>query len=642
MRRTNQMVALCSLIAALWLSSLHVTVTIASEKGLPWLRLTTAIGAFIPLSLWLVKEAITSSATGPSQGWRHRGWLWLGASLGLAIICFTDLFIPSYSTDDKRVYGIGYYVYIGGLISLYLTLCIRAFTRIRSLTGLPRLELQVWLLGGSGASLCVLLLMLARTLFKMPINLQGIVVLVFFGWTSIAITTHRIFDARHLLLTAAQKTLLWLFVVAGAYAFSEVAGRYLPSTIVFGLTIAVVLSFAGWLGGRLDQWLLRYPNAIQARTAAFQAAQSEINTDSLRKRFHSILNGWGQSDHAILLIEDEDKFCDNGISVQADDLFLAALEEVIWATPERLVRERETPARLRLASFLREHDLGAVVMERSSALTLVVGVGLRPSRRPFTYPEIVQLRELASIFESALSRTQLLAKAQRAEQLATVGLLGAGVAHEIRNPLVSIKTFAQLLPKHYDDPNFRERFSRLIGEEVARIDRLTEQLLDLAAPRAFQRSTVALHELVRASIDLVSARVSSRNVQIRTELTAAPDTVFSDANGLKQVILNLCFNAVQAQEEISPELPVVVCIATRRAGKFVELSVADDGPGIPDNSRAHLFDPFHSSKSNGFGLGLTVCSDILASLDSTIALDPYEADRGAVFRITLPCPPPSS
>jgi signal transduction histidine kinase len=216
------------------------------------------------------------------------------------------------------------------------------------------------------------------------------------------------------------------------------------------------------------------------------------------------------------------------------------------------------------------------------------------------------------------------------------------VAHEIRNPLVSIKAFAQLLPKHHHDPVFRERFSRVIVDEVGRIDRLTEQLLDLAAPHTYVKTPVALNTLIRTSLELVAARVSSRNMRLRTELVANPDLVFSDANGLKQVILNLCFNAVQAQETKPSESQIDVRLQTFNRGKNIELVVSDNGPGIQDDSRNHLFEPFHSTKSNGFGLGLTVCSEILSSLDSSISLDPYEPGKGAVFRVSLPCPPRSS
>ena len=104
-------------------------------------------------------------------------------------------------------------------------------------------------------------------------------------------------------------------------------------------------------------------------------------------------------------------------------------------------------------------------------------VGLLPIHK------VTQLMELTSIFEGAFERAQMSMKVQHTEQLATVGLLGASLAHEIRNPLVTIKTFVQLLPSRHQDVGFRDKFFKLMGDEVARIDRLTEQLLDLASPK---------------------------------------------------------------------------------------------------------------------------------------------------------------
>ena len=641
-RPTNRGVAFSSLTVAAWLFCLHVTLTIENEQGLPWLRLTTSVGVFIPYSLWLVKEAISMAGSKRKENLFMRGWGWLAASVFLAAIPYTDFFVPPESTSEQRIYGAGYYVYIAGFFFLCGLLLQRSYVRLRQLSGLPKLELQVWLLGGTGACLTVIFLMGLRTILQVPLNFQAAIVLIFFAWTAIAITTHRIFDARNILTIAAQRVLLLAIVTAAAWGFSELLAMVVAPWLVFVFTVAAMLWFSGWLNAKLDVWLLRYPKAVQARSAAFHAAHTEIRTEELRSSFRKVLNGWGQSDRSVLMIEDGEHIEGDDIELPIDGDLVSALEEIGWATPERLDRERETKERRKLGDFLREHELGAIAYEKGLTLRLVVGVGVRPSRRPFTYPEITQLRELASIFESSLSRTQLLAKAQRAEQLATVGLLGAGVAHEIRNPLVSIKTFAQLLPKHYDDPDFRVRFSRLIGEEVARIDRLTEQLLDLAAPRSYQPETVALHEVVQSSLDLVAARVSTRNVTMNTKFNAQPDAVWSDSRGLKQVVLNLCFNAVQAQENNAQNNPVELKLETRNINDRVELAVMDNGPGIPEEDRVRLFEPFHSTKSNGFGLGLTVCGEILSSLDSSIALDPYESGRGATFRISLPCPPHSS
>jgi signal transduction histidine kinase len=232
-------------------------------------------------------------------------------------------------------------------------------------------------------------------------------------------------------------------------------------------------------------------------------------------------------------------------------------------------------------------------------------------------------------------------KVQHAEQLATVGLLGASVAHEIRNPLVSIKTFVQLLPTHHQDPRFREKFFKLIGDEVTRIDQLTEQLLDLASPRTYAAAQLELHPVLRSSLELVAAKAAHRQVRLITELHADPDRAYTDASAAKQVMLNLCFNAIQAVEAQPPDARWIK-LATRNVGTGIEMAVSDSGPGIAPEIRPKLFQPFQTTKSSGFGLGLAICSDILANLNASISVDPTEPGRGATFRVVFPCQPSSS
>ena len=112
--------------------------------------------------------------------------------------------------------------------------------------------------------------------------------------------------------------------------------------------------------------------------------------------------------------------------------------------------------------------------------------------------------------------------------------------------------------------------------------------------------------------------------------------MFTDASAVKQVLLNLCFNAIQAVEKHAGDKWVKV--ATRNLDAGLELMVADSGPGISEEIRPRLFQPFQSTKSSGFGLGLAICRDILAGLDATITVDPTVADCGASFRVVFPCP----
>jgi signal transduction histidine kinase len=289
---------------------------------------------------------------------------------------------------------------------------------------------------------------------------------------------------------------------------------------------------------------------------------------------------------------------------------------------------------------LTEHQFAAIVTNAGPTISFAIGFGPPRTQKPFTHPEITQLLDVVGTIETSLSRARYLKQTQQSEQLATVGLLGASIAHEIRNPLVSIKTFVQLLPDHYQEAVFRDKFFRLIGDEVGRIDRLTEQLLDLSAPRALVARTVEVHAVLRSCVDLVAAKAGDKGVRLISNFQASPDVVHTDPDALKQVILNLSFNAIQSLEQTAGER--WIRIETAKLDDSLEVAVIDSGPGISQEVWSRLFQPFQTTKSSGFGLGLAICKDILSSLHASITADPPVTGCGATFRIILPCPPPIS
>ncbi len=637
-RPINRFFFSASLHVALWLGCLFQAVT-DQEHGLFWLRMTSAVGALIILQLWLVKETITGAGEAlTGRLWRSR-W-WTVPTVLIAAICFTDWFIPgstTHSVAEKQVYGVGYFVFIVGLVVLYGLLTRETVNQMRAQKGVARLELQVLMLGGTATASAVVLLMAMRALLALPflIRLQPLVILAFYTATVIAITTHRIFDARQIIKVGLQKLTLITMVAAMAYVADLLFQMILPEPFAFVATTALALWFAALLNGWLNRVFQFYPQDSAVRQAAYAVARREVKVESLEQAFLTVLKGWGQTDNGIVISGGAGALRGGGVELPEGCSVLRTLRQIRWATPERLAREKPTPDRLELARFLTDHGLGVVVIGEGPTLTVVVGVGVSASRQPFTYPQVTQLMELASIIENALERAHFSVKAQRAEQLATVGLLGASLAHEIRNPLVSIKAFVQLLPHHYQDPAFREKFFRLIGDEVMRIDQLTEQLLDLASPRVYSAQMIELHPVLRSSLELVAAKAVDKRIPFLTDFQAAPDRVFTDASAAKQVLLNLCFNAIQAVEAHNGERWVKV--STRNVPNGVEVQLEDSGPGIAPEIRPRLFQPFQSTKSSGFGLGLAICSDILAGLDATISVDPTEPGRGAVFRIVFPC-----
>lgn len=638
-RSVNRAVFLCSQIVAAWLAFTHL-MGVGSGDRLFWLRAVFSSGGLVPLSLWLVKEAIVSAGVPKTKSWLLRNAWWFVAGFLFCALPFTEAFIPARSTDEERLRGWAYRLYYPGIVSMYVWLFIDSLRGLRGLTGVRRQELQLWLCGGCGVAVTVYLLIGLNALTGDAIyrSLKPIAVLIFYLGTAYVITTHRIFDARQILLVGTEKLMLALLVGAAAYVLDKTLEMILPPTMALIATALIVVWLARQFGGWLDRKFQFLPEGLAARQAAFSTAQRETRVENLEKSFTSLLKGWAQTEHALVISGSRDQLAGGGIILAGNGPVVTGMKQLRWATPERLLRERASPERAAVAEFLNQQNLSALVVEEGSALTVLVGIGPGAARRPFTYPQITQLVELASIIQGALERAHFSAKVQHTEQLATVGLLGASLAHEIRNPLVSIKTFVQLLPTHHHDPKFRDKFFRLIGDEVGRIDQLTEQLLDMASPRTYAATMIELHPLLQSSLDLVSAKAAHKNVQLFTEFTAQPDRAYTDASAAKQVMLNLCFNAIQAVEAHGSDTRWVK-VATRNTERGLEMVVADNGPGIAEEIRPKLFQPFQTTKSTGFGLGLAICSDILANLNASISVDPPAPGCGATFRVTFPCRP---
>jgi signal transduction histidine kinase len=597
--------------------------------------------------LWMVKESILGTFHLRSRDWQKRNVLWFLSSLFLTVVPFTEFFIPSTSTHTMRQYGIGYYMYNGSIAALYAKLLFDSLRVIKRLSGASKIELQLWLLGGTVIAVLIYLFIWLWGLTFDPIyrTLQPIAVLVFYAGTAFSITSNRLFDARQILLVGAEKIALIGASALISFFVTSFFVTILSTNTTLVITTAVVVLFSGKASAWLDRKFQFVSHAGTARREAFATAQRERRAEALESSFIQLLKGWGQTENAVIISGSaapvsvsKSPFSGGGVELDADSVEIETLRALRWATPERLSRERASPERAALAQFLNRHGLGVLLIEEGASMAIIIGVGIAASRRPYTYPEVTQLMELGSIIQGALERAHFSAKAQHAEQLATVGVLGASVAHEIRNPLVSIKTFVQLLPTHYQDPLFRDKFFKLIGDEVARIDQLTEQLLDLSSPRAYSAQPIELHALLNAGLDLVSAKAAHRQVQLITDFNAQPDRAFTDASAAKQVILNLCFNAIQAVEAHCGDERWIK-ISTRNIERGIEMAVADSGPGISPDIFPRLFQPFQTTKSSGFGLGLATCSDILSHLHATIKVDPPEPGRGAIFRVTFPCQP---
>ena len=387
-RAINRSVSTFSLHIVVWLLFLHFAINShpGSIEGLLCVRAMCALSALLPAHTWVVKECLAGTSGFFVRGRfvRFCGWVIIG--LLFAGLCFTQAFIPAHSTSTHRIYGWGYYAYIVGLLGLYGFLfqdVVRAFRRAE---GGSRIGLQMWLGGVCATAFTILALMAigALTHDSSYIRFQPLAAIVLFLGTAVAITTHRVFDARQIMVLVFDRSALVIAVALVAVTSESVLSKVVPRPIDLLATTAFALLFASWLNERLDRLFRLYPQAVAARKAAYDVSRRETRADRLVFAFGSILKGWSQSDHAVLEFWGNAALPSSAPGMARSDLIVAALKELKWATPERLARERSSVDRDDLADFLRRENLGLIVLAEGPSITVLAGIGIPPSRRSFT------------------------------------------------------------------------------------------------------------------------------------------------------------------------------------------------------------------------------------------------------------------
>jgi signal transduction histidine kinase len=217
---------------------------------------------------------------------------------------------------------------------------------------------------------------------------------------------------------------------------------------------------------------------------------------------------------------------------------------------------------------------------------------------------------------------------RRSERLASLGKLLAGVAHEVRNPLAAIRSTVQLWQRLPE----QSRTPESIDAVVRAVDRLNEtvsQLLYFSRADATQCEPVDVNRLLRETLELFAAQAAQQHVALHTDLSDDVGSILASPGALAQVFANLTTNALQSMPT-GGEL----WVTTRQSDRHAVIEFADNGPGISAEVRAHLFEPFFTTRPAGTGLGLALCREIVVQHEGTIEC--LESERGARFRIELP------
>jgi len=223
----------------------------------------------------------------------------------------------------------------------------------------------------------------------------------------------------------------------------------------------------------------------------------------------------------------------------------------------------------------------------------------------------------------------------RNQRLATVGRLAAGVAHEIRNPLSSIKGFATYFRERYRDNEQDARTASILIQEVDRLNRVVGQLLEFSRPVVIQPRPVRLDRQIADIAKLVETQARAKDVAIVTENRIDTPAVMLDADRLHQVLLNLFLNGIEAMDRGGT---LTVRAEEAADGRRVEIRVTDTGGGITPGDLPHIFEPYYTTKPGGTGLGLAIAHNIAEAMGGEIGVQSAPG-AGSTFTLRIPVSP---
>lgn len=263
------------------------------------------------------------------------------------------------------------------------------------------------------------------------------------------------------------------------------------------------------------------------------------------------------------------------------------------------------------------------------SFTLMQLRGFAPEKAEIVL-EILLLNIIAVILGTLRDRERIQHnRAQKAESLAAIGKAVSAVAHDMKTPLMAIGGFSRQLLKKLgeSDPN-REKLA-IIWQEAQRLENMVKDMLDFARPLDLQLAREDVNKLIRESLTIVQGAAQKRGVKVETQLSPDIPQVDFDAMRMKQVVINLVLNAIEA----SPEGESVM-VHTYREGVNTIIDIIDHGRGIPDDQKENIFTPFFTTKKEGVGLGLAIVKNIVAAHNGQVEYF-NNPNNGVTFRVIL-------
>jgi len=556
-------------------------------------------------------------------------------------------------------------VYLTGYLVAGLMFLIKTYKKA---IGIERLQVKYCLLGMFFTSI----LGLVNNLF---LPMAGIseynwlgppFTMVMLGFTAYSIVRHRLMDINIVLKKGTTYVLLILLlfvpaaflIILGQWAFYKQID-YLFLVYVFVILFLVAIFFYRIKPGTekaVEQILFKDKYDYRETLGKFSKAMvSILDLHSLSKRaIETITQTMGVEKASLFLLNEEkggyDLYESKNIKIPAAPLlpkgdplphYLEKSGEIIIR--EELVKGANIPE---LDSVV--HQMSSLEAEVSIPLVLkdqiigIINLSYKFNRDIYSYEDIELLSTLANQMAIAIENARLYEDVKksksyirRADRLASLGTLTAGLAHEIRNPLVAIKTFTQLLPERLNDEEFLNHFTNIASNEVDRISLLINELLNFARPYEPKLEFENINTVLDGIVLLVSTETKRKQINVIKSYSADLPPAQIDREQIKQVFLNILLNAIESTPEDGS-----IAVKTRSFVKpggetYIQIEFTDTGCGIPSEKLEEIFNPFFTTKSGGSGLGLSISHQIVEDHKGYIHVE-SELAKGSSFFINLP------
>jgi two-component system NtrC family sensor kinase len=662
---SSQVFCFLASMLVLWNLNFFVLYSVSDREVALGLTRIFRVGAlFVPPA---VLHLVTILRDRRSTVWRLLLIASYSCACGLAVANAFDLFVYELQTFSWGYYSVGTRLY--DVFSIFVPAnLVAAFGLLihdyrTSKDPRTRLQFKFWLLGAAVAfPLGFTNLLPAYGIPVYPLGNLGSA--AWAGIVAYAIARHRLMDidivvtkgmayiaVASVLIAPAFAIILWLQRLWFGQVHRDFSAAVLLMLIAVGILFPALRFRAE---SRIERSLFREKHEHRAALMAFTRSIVRIlDRQRLVRDLAATLSETLRPDRVAVALLDEAKqvfivheslgVAPVGAEFLGSHPFVATLTRCQDAILREELEARAAPTERAAVSGICQGNAWDVCIPLMIGGKLIgfIGLGRKRDLNPFFTEDLVLLATLAAEASVALENARLyeeLKRSQdiirRADRLSALGTLAAGIAHEVRNPLVSIQTFFQLAPERLHDEEFFTTFLGMTANEVKRISDLITELLSFAQSPTRQLRPLSLNDAVDRVATLLEPEARKHHLKLAREFLNAAPIVLADADQIKQVLINLVLNAIQATQAGG-----VITLITRtiRRGEltFGQFEVNDTGMGIPQERLDHIFDPFFTTKDKGTGLGLSIAHQIIVEHGGFISVDSKEA-RGTSFFVDLP------